>query len=223
MIHRLLCGESSEVHSHKYNITQPFWLTGLGSGLELQPTCFAALQVLATPRVRGSRMLINPTLAKQHARRVCVVGVPLLRHVLARSTAVDGQAAAAGSSSSNNSTTNRVSLSPAAIKQAMADCAARDPSYQQFLELRENRGLPRHLGTLLQLLSVNDDPLTVAADIITSRWFCWVLKGRCWLMLGHFGSCCPPRHDARTAANTPHPKLTCLLCVEMTASHLLEG
>jgi hypothetical protein len=85
---------------------------------------------------------------------------------------VGTQAAAAGSSSSsgnNKSTTSRVSLSPGAIKQGMADFAARDPSYQQFLELRENRGLAKHLGTLLQLLSVNDDPLTIAADIITSR------------------------------------------------------
>jgi hypothetical protein len=117
-------------------------------------------------------MLINSTLAKQHARRLCVVGVPLWRHILERGAALDAQAAAASSSSSsgtNNRAASRVSLSTAGIKQAMADFAARDPSYHQFLQLRENRNLHKHLGTLLQLLSVNDDPLTIAADIITSR------------------------------------------------------
>jgi hypothetical protein len=54
------------------------------------------MQVLATPRVRGSRMLINPTLAKQGARRVCVAGVPLWRYVAARAAAVAAQAAAEG-------------------------------------------------------------------------------------------------------------------------------
>jgi hypothetical protein len=125
------------------------------------------MQVLATPRVRGSRMLINPTLAKQHARRVCVVGVPLWRYVVAKAAAVAAQAAEG--SSSNSSTVGSVSLSPAAIKQALAGFGAQQPSYKQFLELRENRNLPKHLGTLLQILSVNDDPLTIEVEILTSR------------------------------------------------------
>jgi hypothetical protein len=68
-------------------------------------------------------------------------------------------------------------MSPAAIKQAMAAFAAQDPTHRQFLELRENRGLAKHLGTLLQLLSVNDDPLTIEADIMTSRWVLLALVG----------------------------------------------
>jgi hypothetical protein len=104
-------------------------------------------------------MLINPTLAKQHARRVCVVGVPLWRYVVAKAAAVAAtQAAAEGSSSSNSSTVGSASLSPAAIKQALADFGGQQPSYKQFLQLTENRNLPKHLGTLLQILSVNDDP-----------------------------------------------------------------
>jgi hypothetical protein len=80
-------------------------------------------------------------------------------------------AAAEGSSStsSSNNAASKVSLSPAATKQAMADFAAQDPSHKQFLQLRENRNLQKHLGTLLQILSANDDPLTIEADILTSR------------------------------------------------------
>jgi len=154
-------------------------------------------------------MLINPTLAKQQARRVCVVGVPLWRFVLARGTqwqAAVAQATAEGgssSSSSNSSTASRVSLSPAAIKKARAEFAAQDPSHKKFLELRENRNLNQHIGTLLKLLSVTDDPLTIEADIVTSRsvllllkWgpagSCWPLlstSGSCWVTVGHAGSC----------------------------------
>jgi hypothetical protein len=127
------------------------------------------MQVLATPRVRGSRMLINPTLAKQGARRVCVVGVPLWRYVVAKAATGAATQAAAEGSSSNSSTVGSVSLSPAAIKQTLADFAAQAPSYKQFLQLRENRNLQQHLGILLQILSVNDDPLTIEAEILTSR------------------------------------------------------
>ena len=108
---------------------------------------------------------MNPTLVKQLARRVCAVGLPLWRHMVAAGTAK----AAVGSSSS---TVSRVHLTPAQIKQALADFAARNESYKAFLELPENRNLPRHLGTLLQLLAVNDDPLIIEADIVTARWVC---------------------------------------------------
>ena len=77
--------------------------------------------------------------------------------------------AAAGSSSS---ITSRVRLTPAQIKQALAEFAAKHESYKAFLELPENRNLPRQLGTLLQLLSVSDDPLIIEADIVTARWVC---------------------------------------------------
>jgi hypothetical protein len=129
-------------------------------------------------------MLINPTLATQHARRVCVVGVPLWWYVTSNGTAVAAQAVTEVSSAASI-----VNLSPAAIKQALAEFGAQDPSYKQFLQLRENHGLPKHLGTLLQLLSLTDDPLTIEADIMTCRWgpagSHRVLKGP---MLG---SCCP--------------------------------
>ena len=107
-------------------------------------------------------MRVNPTLVKQLARRVCAVGLPLWRHL----TTVGTAAAAARA---NSSTASRVSLSPAQIKQAVAEFAAKDASYKSFLELRENRNLPRQLGTLLQLVSVNDDPLTIEGDIVTGR------------------------------------------------------
>jgi hypothetical protein len=110
-------------------------------------------------------MRVNPTLVKQLARRVCAVGLPLWRHVVAAGTA----RAAAGSS---GSITSRVRLSPAQIKQGLAEFAAKHESYKAFLELPENRNLPRQLGTLLQLLSVSDDPLIIEADIVTARWVC---------------------------------------------------
>jgi len=110
-------------------------------------------------------MRVNPTLVKQLARRVCAVGLPLWRHVVAAGTA----RAAAGSSSS---ITSRVRLSAAQIKQALAEFAAKHESYKAFPELPENRNLPRQLGTLLQLLTVSDDPLIIEADIVTARWVC---------------------------------------------------
>ena len=122
------------------------------------------IQVLPTPCMRGSRMRVNPALVKQLARRVCATGLPLWRH----SVAVGIAKAAAGSSSS---TISRVRLKsvPAQIKQALAEFAAKHESHKAFLEQPENRNLPRQLGTLLQLLSINDDPLIIEADIVTAR------------------------------------------------------
>ena len=107
-------------------------------------------------------MRVNPALVKQLARRVCVTGLPLWRHVVAV-----GTAAAAGSSSS---TVSRIRLSPAQIKQAFVEFAAKDASCKAFLGLQENRNLPKQLGTLLQLLSVNDDLLIIEANLVTARW-----------------------------------------------------
>jgi len=106
-------------------------------------------------------MRVNPTLVKQLARRVCVTGLPLWRHVVAVGT----EAAARPSSS----TVSRIRLSPAQIKQAFVEFAAKDASYKAFLDLQENRNLPKQLGALLQLLTVNDDPLIIEADIVTAR------------------------------------------------------
>lgn len=104
-------------------------------------------------------MKINPVLAKQVARRVCVVGLPLWRHM------VSAAAAAAGSSSGNS----RIGLAPAAIKQQLAVFAAQDSSYKAFLDQRENRSIAKHVATLLLLLSPTDDPLTIEGDIVTAR------------------------------------------------------
>ena len=60
-------------------------------------------------------------------------------------------------------------MSPAQIKQAFVEFAAKDASYKAFLDLQENRNLPKQLGALLQLLTVNDDPLIIEADIVTAR------------------------------------------------------
>ena len=92
-------------------------------------------------------MRVNPTLVKQLARRVCAVGLPLWRHVVAAGTT----RAAAGSSSS---ITSRVRLSPAQIKQALAEFAAKHESYKAFLELPENRNLPRQLGSCCQSMMI---------------------------------------------------------------------
>ena len=105
-------------------------------------------------------MRVNPTLVKQLARRVCPIGLPLWMHMVAMGKAAAGP---------GGSTISRVRLSPAQVKQAVAEFAAQDASYKAFVELKENRNLPRQLGTLLQLLAVNDDPLTITADIITAR------------------------------------------------------
>lgn len=100
-------------------------------------------------------MMINPSLAKQKARTVCAVGLPLFRHVI--------------SSAKATTANSRAELSPSQIKQAVAGFSDKDSNHKAFLNLKENRNLVKHIGTLLQVLSVNDDPLTIEADIVTSR------------------------------------------------------
>ena len=75
---------------------------------------------------------------------------------------------AAAGRKSDSGTASRVSLSPAHIKQTYAEFAVKDASHEEFLQLRENRNLPRQMGTLLQLLTVHDHPLTIEADTFTS-------------------------------------------------------
>ena len=77
---------------------------------------------------------MNPTLVKQLDSRVCAVGLPLWRPML---TVVTAATAGAGSS-----TASQVSLSPAQIKQAVAEFAAKDASYKPFLELRKTETCP---------------------------------------------------------------------------------
>ena len=101
-------------------------------------------------------MMVNPSLAKQKARTICAVGLPLFRHVIS---------SAAEATTANS----RVELSPSQIKQALAGFSDSDSKHKAFLNLKENRNLVKHIGTLLQVLSANDDPLTIEADIVTSR------------------------------------------------------
>lgn len=95
-------------------------------------------------------MMINPSLAKQTARTVCSVGLPLFRHATSFANAA-------------------AELSPAQIKQAVAEFSDKDSNHKEYLNLKENRNLVKHIGALLQVLSVNDDPLTIDSDIVTSR------------------------------------------------------
>lgn len=117
-------------------------------------------QVLPTPRVRGSRMRINPTLVKQFARRVCLVGVPLWRFLIAKGTASVSE----GSKHSRSLACRTISYSPVQLRQALLEFASKDSAYKAFLDLHENRNLPKHLQTLLLVLSSNDDPLSIEAD-----------------------------------------------------------
>ena len=75
----------------------------------------------------------------------------------------------AAGSAATTSASSRINLSPSQLKQAIAGFCDQDTSGKAFLELKENRNLVKHVGTLLQLLSVNDDPLTIEADIVTTR------------------------------------------------------
>lgn len=120
-------------------------------------------------------MKINPTLAKQLARRVSTVGVMLWRHMAAAAAASAAPAALnppASSSRSGGNTTaasSRLTLSPATIKQQLTAFAAQDSSYQGFLQLRDNRNIAKHISILLQLLAPTDDPLTIEGSIVTAR------------------------------------------------------
>lgn len=109
-------------------------------------------------------MRVNPTLVKQHARKVCATGVPLWRHMVTLGAAAAGQ-----ESSSNGS---RVSLTPTQVKLGLAEFAAKNATFKAYLELPENKNLAKHIQALLLLLAPTDDPLTIEADIVTNRWAC---------------------------------------------------
>ena len=98
-------------------------------------------------------MCVNPVLVKQQARRLCPVGVPLWRFLLSSGRLVDNMAV----------------MTPAQLRAALASFGAQDPDHASFLAVQDNRNLPAHLATLLQLLGPADDPLTIGADVLTSR------------------------------------------------------
>jgi len=122
------------------------------------------VQVLATPRCRGSRMRVNPTLVKQYARQVAPLGMVLWRQVAAAGST------AGGSSSSSSSGGGRLTLAPAQIRQQLAVFAAQGDANKQFVQLPDNRNLHNHLGVLCQLLTCHDDPLTISGSELTDRW-----------------------------------------------------
>ncbi|WIA23349.1 hypothetical protein OEZ85_000112 [Tetradesmus obliquus] len=77
--------------------------------------CHRARLVLTTPRVRGSSMRLNATLAKQQARASCEFGMPLWRHLMAAS------GSGSSSSSSSSSSRRRVKLSPKQLKAKLQE------------------------------------------------------------------------------------------------------
>jgi hypothetical protein len=126
--------------------------------------CFA-VEVLTTPRVRGSRMRLKCTLAKQQARVCCEFGVPLWRHLMASS-----------SSGSTASSSSRVKLIPKQLKARLLEFRQQSDTNAAYLDNKEHRNLPLHLQALLQLLSPHDDPLLIGADIVTDRCACGRLQ-----------------------------------------------
>jgi hypothetical protein len=99
-------------------------------------------------------MCVSPVLVKQQARRLCPIGVPLWRFLL----------------SSGRLVGSRAVMTPAQLRAALATFAAQDPAHASFLAAQDNRNLNQHLQVLLQLLGPADDPLTIGADVLTSRW-----------------------------------------------------
>jgi hypothetical protein len=86
----------------------------------------SAVQVLTTPRVRGSRMRLNCTLAKQQARACCDFGVPLWRHLMA------------SSSSGSSSGSSRVKLTPKQLKATLQEFRQQSDANAAYLDSTEN-------------------------------------------------------------------------------------
>lgn len=76
---------------------------------------------------------------------------------------------ASSSGGSGGLPANRVQLTPAQVQAALRSFAAQDPAYAAFLQHPTRKNLALHVGSLLQVLSPSDDPLTITADILTSR------------------------------------------------------
>jgi hypothetical protein len=121
------------------------------------------VQVLTTPRVRGSGMHLNCTLAKQQAWAWCEVGVPLWRHLMA------------SSSSGSSCGSSRVKLTPKQLKAKLQELRQQSDANAAYLDSAENRNLPLHLQALLQLLShmMTRCSLTLASSktgVYRGRW-----------------------------------------------------
>lgn len=123
----------------------------------------AHMQVLTAPRPKGSRMRINPTLVKQHARVVAPLGLVLWRQVVAAGKASNN------SSNSSGSGAIQINMTPGQIRQQLAGFAAQSDSHMRFTILPDNRNLPSHLIVLCQLLTIHDDPLTITGTELTDR------------------------------------------------------
>eukprot|EP00883_Tetradesmus_obliquus_P008900 jgi/Sobl393_1/19650/SZX69229.1 len=84
-------------------------------------------KVLTTPRVRGSRMRLNATLAKQKARACCEYGVPLWRHLMSASSC-------SSSNGSSSSSSNRVKLSPKQLKAKLQEFRLQSDGNAAYLD-----------------------------------------------------------------------------------------
>lgn len=102
----------------------PRW-TQHSSDPPITPTAY--LQVMPTPRYQGSKMRLNPTLAKEQARRVAEMGMVLWRQVKA-------------AGSSNNS--SRISLAPAQIRQVLNSFAADSEATSSLFSCQRTSTLP---------------------------------------------------------------------------------
>lgn len=84
-------------------------------------------------------MRVNPSLVKQHARKVAPFGLPLW-HTLVQ----------AGSSGSAD---GRLSIAQAQIRQQLAGFAAQSAANKQFVVDKANRNLANHLTVFTQILT----------------------------------------------------------------------
>ena len=105
-------------------------------------------------------MCINPTLVKQYARQVAPLGLGLWRQLTA---------AVSTAGNSSNSSGVGLGLTPTQIRQQLDVFAAKSAENKQFVMLSDNRNMPNHLGVLCQLLTLHDDPLTIAGSELTDR------------------------------------------------------
>jgi hypothetical protein len=105
---------------------------------------------------------INPTLVKQHTRKVAPFGMLLWRQL-------SSGVLAAGQAGGSSSGSDRVSLKPVQVRSQLQSFGAKDVAYLAYVELPANRNLAQHVGVLLQLLAPSDDPLTITGKILTDR------------------------------------------------------
>lgn len=127
----------------------------------LQQPCVSPPLNATTPRSRGSKMRINPTLVKQHERQMARLGLGLWRQLIA---------------ASNNSSSSGVGigLAPAQTRQELDIFTAQSAANKQYVELPDNRNMaslvaPDCAVPASCLPPINDDPLTTAGSELIDR------------------------------------------------------